>query len=97
VVDKINPKLWTSEAYTEGRRLRGLMESPISVMKQTGCLDRMRRTGVDAVRREIYEKVIAYNAVRAVQIRKRAAERRARTTATRARLSLVEPPLARCG
>lgn len=97
VVDKINPELWTSEVYKEGRRLRGLMESPIAVLKQSSGFDRMRRSGVDAVRREIFEKIIAYNAVRAVQLRKRAAERRARTTATRARLELVEPPLARCG
>ena len=97
VVDKIDPELWTSEAYKEGRRLRGLMESPISVLKQVNGLDRMRRSGIDAVEREIFEKIIAYNAVRAVQLRKRAAERRARTTASRARLELVEPPLTRCG
>lgn len=42
------------------------MESPISVLKQSNSFDRMRRSGVDAVRREIFEKIIAYNAVRAV-------------------------------
>jgi IS5 family transposase len=73
VIDKIAPELWESEDYQEGRRLRGLMESPIFVLKQMNGLDRMRRTGVAAVRREITEKIIAYNAVRAVQLRKRAA------------------------
>lgn len=73
VIDKIDPALWERDDYREGRRLRGLMESPIFVLKQMNGLARMRRTGVDAVRREITEKIIAYNAVRAVQLRKRAA------------------------
>jgi IS5 family transposase len=72
VINAISPELWEREDYQDGRRLRGLMESPIFVLKQMNGLDRMRRTGVAAVRREITEKVIAYNAVRAVQLRKRA-------------------------
>ena len=71
----IGEALWNSPAYREARRLRGLMESPIFVLKHVNGMARMRRTGVSAVRREITEKILAYNAVRAVQLRKRATQR----------------------
>lgn len=72
------PELWESEAYKEARRLRGRAESPISVLK--GCYDfgELRRRGLPGVSGELWEKVIAYNLCRTVQLRARKRQERLR-------------------
>lgn len=90
----IGEALWDRDDYREARRLRGLMESPIFVLKHVNGVTRMRRAGVAAVRLEIIEKIIAYNAVRAVQLRKRATAKARRRR--RERESEPAPALRSC-
>jgi hypothetical protein len=72
------PELWESEAYKEARRLRGRAESPISVLKRCYDFGQLRRRGLAGVRRELWEKVIAYNLCRAIQLRARKRQDRLR-------------------
>jgi hypothetical protein len=90
----IGEALWDRDDYREAGRLRGLMESPIFVLKHVNGVTRMRRAGVAAVRLEIIEKIIAYNAVRAVQLRKRATAKARRRR--RERESEPAPALRSC-
>lgn len=66
---------WDSPAYAEARRGRSAVESLIFVLKHGfdfGCL---RRRGLEAVRAELLQKVIAYNFCRIVWLRARQEER----------------------
>ena len=69
----IGDELYDSEAYRDARRIRGKLEFPFFVLKYVHEMDRMKRTGLSAVRREITEKVLAYNFARLIQLRKQRA------------------------
>ncbi len=65
---------WDSDAYVEARRGRSAVESLIFVLKHGfdfGCL---RRRGLEAVRAELLQKVIAHNFRRMVLVRARRQE-----------------------
>jgi hypothetical protein len=70
----IGEELYESEAYKDARRIRGKGEFPFFILKHIHEMDRMKRTGISPVRREILEKAIAFNAMRAVQLRKQNAK-----------------------
>ena len=69
----IGDDLYDSEAYRDARRIRGKLEFPFFVLKYVHEMARMKRTGLSAVRREITEKVLAYNFARLIQLRKQRA------------------------
>ena len=55
---------WESEVYQQLRRGRSAVESLIFVLKHCFAFGRLRRRGLEEVRAELLEKVIAYNFVR---------------------------------
>ncbi|MAD81194.1 MAG: hypothetical protein CMJ50_10170 [Planctomycetaceae bacterium] len=55
---------WNSELYQQLRRGRSAVESLIFVLKHCFAFGRLRRRGLEEVRAELLEKVIAYNFVR---------------------------------
>ncbi len=61
---------WDSPAYLEARRNRSAVESLMFVLKYVFGLKRFRRRGLEEVRAELLEKVIAYNFCRMGDIRK---------------------------
>jgi len=70
----IGDTLYESEDYIDARRMRGKAEFPIFVLKHVHDMARMKRTGLSAVRREIFEKILTSNAARAIQLRRQAAD-----------------------
>lgn len=72
---KITPEeQWDSPAYGEARNKRSAVESLVFTMRFKFHLHRFSRRGINAVRIEMYEKVIAHNFWRAALLRKRAAD-----------------------
>jgi len=68
---KITPQeKWDSELYHQARRERSAVESLIFMLKHSYEFGRLKRRGLDAVRAELLEKVIAYNFCRMVFIKK---------------------------
>jgi len=65
---------WESEAYRRARADRSAVESQIFTLRHKFHLYRFSRRGLDAVRAELMEKVIAYNLLRASVIRRRLRE-----------------------
>ncbi len=61
---------WDSPAYLDARRNRSAVESLMFVLKYVFGLKRFRRRGLEEVRAELLEKVIAYNFCRMSYIRK---------------------------
>ncbi len=61
---------WDSPAYLEARRNRSAVESLMFALKYVFGLKRFRRRGLEEVRAELLEKVIAYNFCRMGYIRK---------------------------
>jgi IS5 family transposase len=70
---------WHSPLYQRWRGARSAVESLIFVLKHVFAFGRLRRRGLEAVRAELLEKVIAHNFYRLVLLRARraAAARRA--------------------
>lgn len=66
----IDEELWNSDPYVELRRMRPCVESVIFTLKDQFELGRVRRRGQDEVQAELTEKVIAYNLVRLVRLKK---------------------------
>ena len=62
-------ELWNSEEHREARRWRSSVESLMSWLKNSYGMDRMRRTGVEAVRAEMLETILAYNCTLMVRMR----------------------------
>lgn len=70
---------WNDERIERARRERSKVESSIFTLKFAFSFDRSSRTGLEAVRAEAMEKVIAHNFFRAVQLkRQRNSEKRRR-------------------
>jgi hypothetical protein len=69
---------WESDEYKEARRIRAACESPIFVLKNNHDFRRLRRRGLDPVRRELTEKIIAYNFHRIAVLRERRREEAAK-------------------
>ncbi len=68
---KIIPgELWESEAYIAGRKNRSAVESLMFTLKYVFGFGRMRRRGLENVRAEMTEKVIAYNIRRKLLLQK---------------------------
>ena len=61
---------WNSPVYQLLRKGRSAVESLIFVLKFRFAFGRVRRRGLEEVRAELWEKVLAYNFVRMVFIRK---------------------------
>jgi len=62
---------WESEVHKEARRNRSAVESLMFTLKYSHGFGRLERRGIEAVRQELWEKVLAYNICRAIQWRKR--------------------------
>jgi hypothetical protein len=65
---------WNSEAYRQARNDRSAVESLIFCLKYTYEFGRLHRRGIEAVRAELLEKVLAYNAHRILLLRERRRE-----------------------
>lgn len=65
------PENWDSELYKEARNNRSAVESLMFTLKDGFEFGRVSRRGIEAVRSELTEKVLAYNFCRAIQIRAR--------------------------
>ena len=57
----IGDELWEDPEYIVGRRKRSAVESLMFTLKYVFCFGRMRRTGIENVRKEMLTKIIAYN------------------------------------
>jgi len=62
---------WNDERYAQARRDRNGAESGISVLKGKVRFGQLSRTGIEAVRAEQLEKVLAANALKIVELRRR--------------------------
>lgn len=62
---------WESEPYCEARRMRSGAESGISVLKGVEGFGQLSVCGIEGVRGELLEKVLSYNALKIVSLRKR--------------------------
>jgi hypothetical protein len=62
---------WESEVHKEARRNRSAVESLMFTLKYSHSFGRLERRGIEAVRQELWEKVLAYNACRSIELRKR--------------------------
>ena len=65
---------WDSETYRDARRCRSAVESLIFTIKDGFAFGELGRRGIDAVRDELLEKVLAYNCCRTVLIKQRRQE-----------------------
>ena len=65
---------WESEAYRDARRYRSAVESLIFTIKDGFAFGELGRRGIDAVRAELLEKVLAYNCCRSILLRQRQRE-----------------------
>lgn len=66
----LGEELWDSQPYQEARRARNGAESGISVLKGIEGFEQLSRTGIEGVRGEELEKVISYNALKIISLRK---------------------------
>lgn len=64
-------EVWESEVYQDARADRSAVESLIFVLKYCYYFGRMGRRGLEAVRAEMMEKVLAYNCCRIIQQREK--------------------------
>lgn len=69
-----DPADWDSEPYREARRNRSAVESLMFTIKDGFEFGELGRCGLDAVRDELLEKVLAYNCCRILLMRKRQRE-----------------------
>lgn len=67
----INDEDWESTLYRDARRYRSAVESLMFTIKDGFDFEELGRCGIDAVRAELTEKVLAYNFCRIILIRKR--------------------------
>jgi len=65
---------WESEAYQDARRCRSAVESLMFTIKDGFAFGQLGRRGIEAVRDELLEKVLAYNCCRTILMRKRRRE-----------------------
>lgn len=70
-----DPDTWESKTHRRARRKRSAVESTIFTVKDCYEFGELSRTGIEAVRAELLEDVIAYNFLRKVQVRRRKRER----------------------
>ncbi len=66
---------WDSELYREARRCRSAVESLMFTIKDGFTFGELGRRGIDAVRDELQEKVLAYNCCRIILMKKRRREK----------------------
>jgi len=62
---------WESELHKEARTNRSAVESLMFTLKYSHGFGRVERRGIEGVRQELWEKVLAYNTCRMIQMRKR--------------------------
>jgi len=65
---------WDSELYSDARRYRSAVESLMFTIKDGFAFGELGRRGIDAVRDELLEKVLAYNCCRIILMKKRQRE-----------------------
>ncbi len=65
---------WESEPYRDARRCRSAVESLMFTIKNRFTFGELGRRGIEAVRDELLEKVIAYNCCRSILIQQRKRE-----------------------
>jgi hypothetical protein len=65
---------WESETYRDARRCRSAVESLMFTIKDGFAFGELGRRGIDAVRDELLEKVLAYNCCRSILMKKRQRE-----------------------
>ena len=70
-----DPGAWDSQAYRDARRNRSAVESLMFTIKNGFEFGELGRRGLDAVRDELLEKVLAYNCCRIVLMKKRRREK----------------------
>ncbi len=66
-----DPEDWDSDAYRDARRNRSAVESLMFTIKDGFEFGELGRRGIDAVRNELLEKVLAYNSCRIILLKKR--------------------------
>ncbi len=66
-----DPEDWDSDAYRDARRNRSAVESLMFTIKDGFEFGELARRGIDAVRNELLEKVLAYNCCRIIVMKKR--------------------------
>jgi hypothetical protein len=71
-----DPEDWDSETYRDARRNRSAVESLMFTIKDGFEFGELGRRGIDAVRAELTEKVLAYNCCRIILVRQRLKKRR---------------------
>ena len=62
---------WDSEVYRDARRCRSAVESSMFTIKAGFAFGELGRRGIDAVRDELLEKVLAYNGCRSILMKQR--------------------------
>lgn len=62
---------WESKTHREARRNRPAVESTIFTLKSCYEFGELSRSGIEAVRAELIEDVIAYNFMRKVQVKRK--------------------------
>ena len=67
----LGEELWQDEHYQSLRDDRSAVESLMYVLKYCFAFDRMGRRGIESVRKEMYEKILAYNFARGLHLRSR--------------------------
>ena len=70
-----DPQDWDSDVYCDARRNRSAVESLMFTIKDGFEFGELGRRGIDAVRNELLEKVLAYNCCRITLVRKRHLEK----------------------
>ncbi len=70
-----DPADWDSQLYRDARRYRSAVESLMFTIKDGFAFGELGRRGIDAVRDELLEKVLAYNCCRTILIRIRKREK----------------------
>ncbi len=70
-----DPEDWESQVYRDARRKRSAVESLMFTIKNGFEFGELGRRGIDAVRSELLEKVLAYNSCRLILIKKRRLEK----------------------
>jgi len=71
-----DPEDWADERYRDARRNRSAVESLMFTIKDGFEFGEVGRCGIDAVRAELTEKVLAYNCCRIILMKQRREERR---------------------
>ena len=71
-----DPEDWESETYRDARRYRSAVESLMFTIKDGFAFGELGRRGIDAVRAELLEKVLAYNCCRSILLKQRREKRR---------------------